>query len=193
MEGRNTGSPAHKRAADYVAAQFKKAGLEPAGVGGYIQPVAFKTRRIVEAKSSLALVKNGKSEPLALGEDANISVRVDPAPSVDAPLVFVGYGLNIPERKINDFAGVNLKGADRRVRLVDAEVAARPAAGAFRLGRRALEDVQGRRRDRHDQHREPEEHGHPVGALDARAAAAGDVARRRGARRCGRDSSCRSR
>ena len=28
MEGRNTGSPAHKRAADYVAAQFKKAGLD---------------------------------------------------------------------------------------------------------------------------------------------------------------------
>ena len=111
MEGRNTGSPAHKRAADYVAAQFKKSGLEPAGAGGYIQPVAFKTRRIVEAKSSLALVKNGKSETLTLGEDANISVRVDPAPAVDAPLVFVGYGLNIPERRINDFAGVNLQGA----------------------------------------------------------------------------------
>ena len=111
MEGRNTGSPAHKRAADYVAAQFKKSGLEPAGAGGYIQPVAFKTRRIVEAKSSLALVKNGKSETLTLGEDANISVRVDPAPAVNAPLVFVGYGLNIPERRINDFAGVNLEGA----------------------------------------------------------------------------------
>jgi Zn-dependent M28 family amino/carboxypeptidase len=111
MEGRNTGSPAHKRAADYVAAQFKKAGLEPAGVGGYIQPVAFKTRRIVEAKSSLALVTNGKTARLSLGEDANISVRVDPAPAVDAPLVFVGYGLSIPERHIDDLAGVNLKGA----------------------------------------------------------------------------------
>ena len=111
MEGRNTGSPAHKRAADYVAAQFKKSGLEPAGAGGYIQPVAFKTRRIIEAKSSLALVKNGSTDMLTLGEDANISVRVDPAPAIDAPLVFVGYGLNIPERQINDFAGVNLKGA----------------------------------------------------------------------------------
>jgi Zn-dependent M28 family amino/carboxypeptidase len=111
MEGRNTGSPAHKRAAEYVAAQFEKAGLEPAGHGGYIQPVAFKTRRIVEAQSSLALVKNGKSEPLTLGEEANISVRVDPAPMVDAPLVFVGYGLSIPERDINDLAGVSLKGA----------------------------------------------------------------------------------
>jgi Zn-dependent M28 family amino/carboxypeptidase len=111
MEGRNTGSPAHKRAAEYVAAQFRKAGLEPAGAGGYIQPVAFKTRRIVEAQSSLALVKDGKAEPLTLGDDANISMRVEPAPSLEAPLVFVGYGLKIPERNIDDFAGVSLKGA----------------------------------------------------------------------------------
>ena len=56
MEGRDTGSPGHKRAAEFVAAEFKKAGLEPAGVNGYIQPVTFKSRRIVEEKSSLALV-----------------------------------------------------------------------------------------------------------------------------------------
>jgi Zn-dependent M28 family amino/carboxypeptidase len=111
MEGRNTGSLGHKRAADYVAAQFQKAGLEPAGLVGYIQPVQFKTRRIVEAGSSLALIRGGKSEPLTLGEDANISVRVDPAPSLEAPLVFVGYGLQVPERNINDFAGVSLRGA----------------------------------------------------------------------------------
>src|SRR5947207_11679597 len=77
MQGRNTGSPAHKRAADYVAVQFKRAGLEPAGGGSsYIQPVKFKSRTIVEAGSSLALVKDGKAEPLTLGEDANISMRV---------------------------------------------------------------------------------------------------------------------
>jgi Zn-dependent M28 family amino/carboxypeptidase len=111
MEGRNTGSPAHKRAAEYVATQFRKAGLEPAGLNGYIQPVAFKTRRIVENTSSLALVQNGASEPLVLGEDANISVRIDPAPAIEAPLVFAGYGLNIPEEGINDLAGLNLEGA----------------------------------------------------------------------------------
>src|SRR6266853_6731721 len=80
MEGRNTGSPAHRRAAEYVAAQFKKSGLEPAGVGGYIQPVAFNTRKIDESKSSLALVNDGRTERLTLGEDANINLRVDPAP-----------------------------------------------------------------------------------------------------------------
>jgi len=111
MEGRNTGSAGHKRAADYVAAEFKKAGLEPAGIGGYIQPVKFNTRKIVEAQSSLALVRDGKTQPLTLGEDANIGLRIDPAPTVDAPLAFVGYGLNIPERNIDDFKGVPLKGA----------------------------------------------------------------------------------
>src|SRR5437762_1592006 len=69
MEGRNTGSPAHKRAAEYVAAQFRTSGLEPAGVGGYIQPVAFNTRKIDESQSRLALVKDGRTEPLTLGED----------------------------------------------------------------------------------------------------------------------------
>ncbi len=111
MEGRNTGTPAHKRAAEYVAAEFQKAGVEPAAVNQYIQPVAFKARRIIEAGSSLALVRNGKIEPLMLGEDANISMRVEPASSIEAPLVFVGYGLNIPERGINDLAGLDLKGA----------------------------------------------------------------------------------
>jgi len=112
MEGRNTGSPAHKRAAEYVAAQFQKAGLEPAGAGGgFIQPVKFKTRRILEAQSSLALVRDGKTEPLSFERDANVSMRVDPAESVDAPLVFVGYGLNIPEQRIDDFRGLSLKGA----------------------------------------------------------------------------------
>src|SRR5215472_8665134 len=76
MEGRNTGSAGHKRAAEYVAAEFKKTGLEPAGTDGYIQPVAFKTRRIIESQSSLALERDGRTEPLALGNDANISMRV---------------------------------------------------------------------------------------------------------------------
>jgi len=111
MAGRNTGSPEHKRAAEYVAAQFEKAGLELAGVGGYIQPVKFRSRKIDEAHSSLALVRNGKTEALTLGEDANFSMRIDPAPRVDAPLVFAGYGLNVPEQHINDFEGLPMKGA----------------------------------------------------------------------------------
>ena len=111
MRGRDTGSPEHKRAAEYVAAEFRKSGLEPAGAGGFIQPVAFKTRRIDEAHSSLAIIRDGRTMAMTLGEHANFSLRADPAPSVDAPLVFVGHGLNVPEQNINDLDGLNLKGA----------------------------------------------------------------------------------
>jgi Zn-dependent M28 family amino/carboxypeptidase len=111
MEGRDTGSPAHKRAAAYVAAHFKQAGLEPAGTDGYIQSVAFKTRTIDESHSSLALVNGGKTETLTLGEDANIGLRSEAASTLEAPLVFVGYGMRVPEQQFDDFAGQDLKGA----------------------------------------------------------------------------------
>ena len=47
MRGRETGSPEHRRAADYVADQFARAGLEPAGIAGFMQPVTFRSRKIV--------------------------------------------------------------------------------------------------------------------------------------------------
>src|SRR5437879_2371113 len=95
MEGRDTGSEGHRKAAAYVAEQFKKAGLKPAGTNGYFQPVKFSARKIDEKNSSLELIRDGKSEPLTLGEDANFSMRIDPAPEVTADLVFVGYGLTV--------------------------------------------------------------------------------------------------
>src|SRR5947209_14907282 len=110
LEGRLTGSEGHRQAANYVAAQFEKLGLKPAGTSAYIQPVKFHTRRIVEKDSSLALVRDGRTEPLVLGEDAILSVRLDPAPAIDAPLVFVGYGLTVPEMKHDDLAGLDLGG-----------------------------------------------------------------------------------
>jgi len=110
MRGRETGSPEHRKAAEYVAEHFKAAGLQPAGTDGYLQPVAFRSRRINEAQSSLALVRGGKAEPVTLGEEATFGMRIDPAPTVDAPLVFAGHGLQIPELKHDDFAGLDVKG-----------------------------------------------------------------------------------
>jgi Zn-dependent M28 family amino/carboxypeptidase len=106
LEGRNTGSEGHRKAAEFVASQFERDGLKPAGEQGYIQPVKFNTLELDESQSSIAL--NGK--PLKLGEDAIIGTRIDPAPSVDAGLVFVGYGLRVPESHYDDFAGLDTKG-----------------------------------------------------------------------------------
>jgi Zn-dependent M28 family amino/carboxypeptidase len=110
LEGRNTGSEGHRRAAEYVAAQFARDGLNPAGESGYFQPVKFKTLQLDETKSSLSLESDGKEQAMKFGEDANIGTRVDPAPSVEAGLVFVGYGLRAPESNYDDFAGLDTKG-----------------------------------------------------------------------------------
>jgi len=110
MEGRETGSAGLRAAQAYVVEQLKNAGVEPAGTDGYYQAMKFESRQIIEKDSSAALVREGKAEPLVLGDDCYFSTRVDLAPHVEAPLVFVGYGLNVPEMNYNDFAGLDLRG-----------------------------------------------------------------------------------
>jgi Zn-dependent M28 family amino/carboxypeptidase len=110
MEGRETGSEGLRKASAYVVEQLKADGLEPAGINGFYQAVKFISRQIDESGCSLALVRNGKNEPLVLGQDAMFSTRVDLAPEVTASLVFVGYGLRVPETSYDDFAGLDVKG-----------------------------------------------------------------------------------
>jgi len=109
MEGRETGSPGLRKAQEFVVEQLKRAGLEPVGSASYYQPVRFESRQIVEKDSSLALLHNGQVEPLTLGDDAIFSTRVDLAPTVDAPLVFAGYGLTIPELGHDDLSGLDVR------------------------------------------------------------------------------------
>jgi len=110
LQGRNTGSEGHRKAAQFAAAQFEKDGLKPAGDRGYLQPVKFVTKELDESQSSLTLERDGKSQTLRLGEDAIIGTRVDPKPTVEAGMVFVGYGLAAPEIHYDDFAGLDTKG-----------------------------------------------------------------------------------
>ena len=110
LEGRETGSAGHRKAAEFIAGEFERNGLKPAGTAGYVQPVKLVSRRIQEDRSSLTLVRDGKREPLILGEDAIISMRTEPPSQLSAPLMFVGYGLAVPELKYDDLAGVDLRG-----------------------------------------------------------------------------------
>jgi Zn-dependent M28 family amino/carboxypeptidase len=104
MNGRLTGSDDYLRAAAYVVDQFKAYGLTPAGVdGGYFQPVHFDVQRVIASKSSMSLVVDGKATPLVLGEDAILGSRSAQVGKVNAPLVFIGYGLHLPESQYDDF------------------------------------------------------------------------------------------
>ncbi len=109
-EGRETGSAGYRRAADYVAERFRSAGLEPAGVDGFLQPVDFVVSQLDEAASSLSLVRASGIEPLKLRESAQILVSSSAVPDIEAEAVFVGYGLEVPEYHYSDLAGLDLTG-----------------------------------------------------------------------------------
>jgi hypothetical protein len=119
LRGRMTGTADYLAAARYVADEFRVNGVAPGGDTGarsvdseaaYFQPVPFVWRRIREPECSLALVRDGLASPLELGRDAMISVGIEAADSVEAPLVFVGYGLSVPEAGYDDLKGLDLEG-----------------------------------------------------------------------------------
>lgn len=118
LQGRLTGTRGYMDAARYVAGQLRAFGVKPGGDGvtrgdsiaAYLQRVPFVSRRIRESECSVELVRDGVVTPVTLGEDAVISLGADLAPELEAPLVFVGYGVSVPDAGWNDLAGVDLRG-----------------------------------------------------------------------------------
>ncbi len=109
-EGRLTGSSGYMRAADYVISRFESEGLRPAGVGGYLQSVSLEEQTIDQAASTAEL-RAATRAPLHVGEDLLISASGASRPArVAAPLVFIGYGLHLPDQRYDDLAGVDLNG-----------------------------------------------------------------------------------
>lgn len=110
MEGRLTGSPAYDRAAEYVVGQFKKLKLKPMGVDGYYQPVDLFEQKFDAAASSAALRTATGETKLSVPQDVYFRGAYPMPPSLDAPLVFAGYGLSIPEAGYDDFKDLDVKG-----------------------------------------------------------------------------------
>ncbi|MFN3388422.1 MAG: M28 family metallopeptidase [Allosphingosinicella sp.] len=111
MEGRQAGTEGHRRAAAYVIDELREIGLEPAGTEGFLQPVSFEEQYVDHAASTAVLAANGRETPVRLPDDMIVGRGEGRRPAaVDAPLVFVGYGLHVPEAGHDDFAGVDLKG-----------------------------------------------------------------------------------
>ncbi|MBE7220380.1 MAG: hypothetical protein INR64_18080 [Caulobacteraceae bacterium] len=106
FEGRGPDTPGEVKAVDYITGQFKALGLEPGGEnGGWLQAVRLN-RFQTQAPTVLAFTLNGQSRPLSFGADAVVQSRRPGLTHVDvknAPLVFVGYGVNAPEQHWDDF------------------------------------------------------------------------------------------
>src|SRR5215471_15040057 len=112
LEGRGTGTRGHEIAARYVAAQFESMGLKPAGRDGtYYQQVPLREVTVDPDKCAVRLTENGSSQQLKWGDDFLMRGNpINPDASVEAPVVFVGYGVKTPDGRYDDYAGVDVKG-----------------------------------------------------------------------------------
>lgn len=110
MEGRGTGTPGHERAAAYVIGELERLGLEPAGTDGWYQPIRFIEQTLKLDGSSAVLTIAGQSRDLSLTDNAVVWANGPLPTSVDAELVFVGYGQHMPSSGYSDLDGIDLTG-----------------------------------------------------------------------------------
>ena len=116
-EGRAPDSAGEVKTIAYLVAQLKAAGVQPggdvvAGKRGWTQAVPLLKSEIVGAPT---LSLNMATGPMALTQSEQIAVRapLNGATSVNlvnAPLLFVGYGVTAPERQWDDFKSVDVRG-----------------------------------------------------------------------------------
>lgn len=112
LEGRDTGSRGYEIAAHYVATEFKKMGLQPAGdEGGYMQRVPFR-KGFLDQQGTIANVTiDGNRVELKYPQDYMMSASMASTESrVKAQAVFVGYGLIAENFDHNDYEGLDVEG-----------------------------------------------------------------------------------
>ncbi|MGE0460376.1 MAG: M20/M25/M40 family metallo-hydrolase [Vicinamibacterales bacterium] len=118
FNGRGNGTPDLERAADYIAAQFRAAGLA-GGAGPESFDQAFDTEVQIEPPSTAALLLDagGTTHTFGLGVDYYPLSTLDRLPGAppptfdDVPLVFAGYGISAPGLGYDDYAGIDVRGA----------------------------------------------------------------------------------
>ncbi|WOI54181.1 M28 family metallopeptidase [Parvularcula sp. LCG005] len=113
FEGRAPATKGGKKTREYLIAEMKRIGLEPANGDSYEQPVGLVEQTMIPQQSSLSLTKpDGSTWPLTYRQDAVYwSKQVKQDISIeDSELVFVGFGVVAPEYGWNDYEGLDVEG-----------------------------------------------------------------------------------
>jgi hypothetical protein len=105
LKGRGDGTPELNQAADYIASQFKRDGLRPAGdQGTYLQHFTITVGANLGPKNSVSYTEDGKPKSLTLKEDF-LPFSFSESLEVRAPLVFAGFGITAGEFNYDDYKG----------------------------------------------------------------------------------------
>ena len=136
-EGRAPGTAGEEKTVAYLIKQFEAAGLKPGNNGQWTQDVPLVE---ITAKNATPLTFTGGKTPVTLQYGADyvaFTYRVQPRTEVkDSDVVFVGYGINAPEKGWNDYAGLDVKGKTVVILVNDPDWQTKEARGEF--GGRAM-------------------------------------------------------
>jgi Zn-dependent M28 family amino/carboxypeptidase len=111
-EGRAPGTVGEEKTLAYLVQRFEALGLKPGNKGSWFQDVPLVE---ITAKNVSPLRFTGGKTPISLDYGSQMVVGTYRTTQAhidlkDSPVVFVGYGINAPEKKWNDYAGVNVRG-----------------------------------------------------------------------------------
>ena len=132
-EGRMPGSKGGEMTVEFLKKRFEEAGLKPGNNGSWTQDVPLI--EITASDFAPLTISGGKGEPMAFdyGKDwVGVSYRDTPKTELaDSELVFVGYGINAPEKGWNDYEGIDMKGKTAVILVNDADFGAEDLEGPF--------------------------------------------------------------
>ena len=128
FEGREPGTPGGERTVAYLIEQFQAAGLQPGNAGSWVQEVP-----LVEITSTnFAPLTVGDLEFEHGSEWVGVNYpHVERTEITDSELVFVGYGINAPERGWNDYEGLDMEGKTALILVNDPDYAEEGLDGPF--------------------------------------------------------------
>ncbi|MCW0397356.1 M28 family metallopeptidase [Xanthomonas sacchari] len=111
FEGRGPGTPGEDKTVSYIRDQMQRIGLQPGNGDSWFQDVAM-TETTAAPGTTLTIAHDGAARQLAFGTDMVVGTRTgQPEVKLDgSDMVFVGYGVDAPEQKWNDYAGQDWKG-----------------------------------------------------------------------------------
>ena len=131
-EGRAPGTAGEEKTVAYIIKKYEEAGLTPGNNGKWTQDVPLVE---ITAKNATPLSFTGGKTPVTAQyakDYVAFSYRVQPKTAVkDSDVVFVGYGINAPEKGWNDYAGLDVKGKTVVVLVNDPDWQTKEAKGEF--------------------------------------------------------------
>ncbi|HEX9615043.1 MAG TPA: M28 family peptidase, partial [Bacteroidota bacterium] len=110
LQGREVGSPGADAAAEYIAADFRRSGLQPLGDNGtFFQTFEFVAGVELGKENSASIASDGSAEHLSPGKDFR-PLGFSASGSWSGGMVFAGYGISLPDKGYDDYANLDVAG-----------------------------------------------------------------------------------